>query len=288
MAADGTDTSPQSADSPLSGNDTAVGRADLGPVRDEGTPATDASAPKPEHLAAPESPGPDLLASALARDEGHALTNETGPSAPSEVTHSADQLRSAPGTAVGNTTDRGAAQADGTMSLLDRAKHTVFAGIAAVSIGTRDVAPPMDVLAPAAVHAAHVAENVGDTVDQIKKVADDISGGANSDLSLPGTGGGAAEHPATASTPEISVDKAPDAAGPDEPGSSVSDDIRTELQIRGEEEEDTRKAEAEHAALERRPPDRFSRAQSSPKKSDQVSDRRPTPTGRGQSRGRPK
>ena len=229
MAADGTDTSPQSADSPLSGNDTAVGRADLGPVRDEGTPATDASAPKPENPAAPESPGPDLPASALARDEGHALTNETGPLAPSEVTHSADQLRSAPGTAVGNITDRGAAQADGTMSLRDRAKHTVFAGIAAVSAGA-PIAPPMDVLGPVAVHAAQAVENVSDAVDQTEKVAADISGVANGDLSLPGTGGGAAEHPATASTPEISVDKAPDAAGPDEPGSSVSDDIMRVIQ----------------------------------------------------------
>jgi hypothetical protein len=63
MGPDSTDT-PPSVDSPLSGTDTSLRQPDLGQVRDEGTPITDA----------PDSPagtkGPDLPAPALARDEG--------------------------------------------------------------------------------------------------------------------------------------------------------------------------------------------------------------------------
>jgi hypothetical protein len=43
MSADGTDTPPP-VDSPLSGTDTPIERPDLGRVRDEGTPASDAAA----------------------------------------------------------------------------------------------------------------------------------------------------------------------------------------------------------------------------------------------------
>jgi hypothetical protein len=81
MSADSTDTPPQPADSPLSGTDTSIGRQDLGPHRDEGTPATDAAAPKPEDPAASDSPGsaemPDAhpvdAPSAPTRDEAHAI-----------------------------------------------------------------------------------------------------------------------------------------------------------------------------------------------------------------------
>jgi len=67
----------------------------------------------------------------------------------------------------------------------------------------------------------------------------------------------------------------------------MSDDLNT-LLGREKDREEEEGAEAEKAALERRLPDRFPRAQSSPKTSDQVRDRRPTPTGRGRSHGRPK
>jgi hypothetical protein len=81
MSADSTDTQPQPADSPPSGTDTSIGRPDLGPHRDEGTPATDAAAPKPEDPAASDSPGsaemPDAhpidTPSAPTRDEAHAI-----------------------------------------------------------------------------------------------------------------------------------------------------------------------------------------------------------------------
>jgi hypothetical protein len=283
MSADSTDRPPQSADSPLSGTGTSTGRPDLGPHRDEGTPVTDA-ADSPA-----DTKGPDLPALALARDEGHALTSETAPPAASEVTQFADQPRSAPGRADGNTTGRGGAKADGTMSLRERAEHIatpiLLAGLA-LSASTADIGRSLDGLSGPAVRAAQAIGTVSDAVYQGGKIATEISGVANGDLNLPGTGGGTVEHLATESTPEVSVDEAPGPVGPDEPGSPVSDDIMTIIQIRGEEEK--RNAEADKVALERRPPDRFPRAQNSPKKTDQVSDRRPTPTGRGQSRGRSK
>jgi hypothetical protein len=279
MAADSNDTLPPSADTPVSGTGSAHERPGA-PPRDEGTPVTDA-ADSPADIK-----GPDLPALALARDEGHALTNETGPAAASEVTQFTDQLRSAPGRAAGNTAGRGGAKADGTMSLRDRAKPILFSGLAVLSISTADVVRSLDVLSEPAVRVAQDLGTVSDAVDQGGKLATEISGVANGELNPPGTGGGTVEHVATESAPEVSVDEAPGPVGPDEPGSPVSDDIMTLLEIRGEEEKQD--AEADKAALKGRPPDRFPRAQNSPKKTSQVSDRRPTPTGRGQSRGRPK
>jgi hypothetical protein len=66
MGADGIDT-PPSADSPSAGTDRSSERSDVGPHRDEGTPATDA-ADSPADTKRPNPP-----ASALARDEGHAM-----------------------------------------------------------------------------------------------------------------------------------------------------------------------------------------------------------------------
>ena len=282
MAADGIDTAPPTADTPVSGTGSAHERPGA-PQRDEGTPVTDL-ADSPADIK-----GPDLPALALARDEGHALTNETGPPAASEVTQFADE-RSAPGSAAGDTAGRGGAKADGTMSLRDRAeqiaKHTVVAGLTMVNAATADISRSVDVLSGPAVRVVQDIGAITDAGDQVGKFRTEISGVANADLNPPGTGGGTTEHLATESTPEVPVDEAPGPVGPDEPGSPVSDDITTLLGRLGEEEE--RNAEADKAALEGRSPDRFPRAQNSPKKTDQVSDRRPTPTGRGQSRGRPK
>jgi hypothetical protein len=236
------------ADSPLSSTGTSLGGPDTGPHRDERTPATDA-ADTPA-----ETKGPDAPASAPPGDEVHELTIQTGP------------------------------PADGSRSWGDKVKHGAFAVVAGLGIGVSEAVPPTVTLSREAVRAADFVEHVSDAVDQSKTVVTEFSAGVDGELNSPGTGG--AEHLATEPNPEVPVDKAPDAAGPGEPESPDTDDMQVLLGQEKDREEE--KAAAEKAALESRRPDRFPRAQNSPKVSDQVRDRRPTPTGRGQSRGRPK
>jgi hypothetical protein len=296
MGADNVDTPPSSADSPLPGSDNSLGGPDAGPHPDEGTPATDLGLPLADSPLAGTGPfpggpdtglyrdegtpgsdaanspattdGPDHPAPAPAADEGHALTNETGPSA------------------------------DGSTSWFDKtkhvAKHGAAIGAAMFNVVTTDVASTADVLTrvpPAEVSrvVVNVAENVGrigDAVDETRTLGTEISDVVRGETGQPGTGGGAAEHPATEPDPEIPVDRAPDPAGPGDPDSPDSDDAQTILGQEADREKEN--TEAEKAALESRQPDRFPRPQNSPKISDQVRDRRPTPTGRGGSRGRPK
>lgn len=86
------DSATGAADSPLSGTDTSIGYPDLRPHRDEGTPASDAAAPKPEDPAASDSPGgaempashPIEAPSAPTRDEA------TAPAGPLEMASQAD------------------------------------------------------------------------------------------------------------------------------------------------------------------------------------------------------
>jgi hypothetical protein len=236
------------ADSPLSRTGTSLGGPDTGPHRDERTPATDDAADSPA-----KTKGPDAPASALPGDEGHELTNRTDP------------------------------RADGSRSLRDKFMHGIAIAGAAWSMGA-DVVPPAATVSGTVVSAAEAVGTVSDAIEQTEKLGTDFSAVVHGELNPPGTGG--AEHLATEPSPEGPVDKAPDPAGPGVPDSPVSDDVQELLHEEGER--DKAKAEAEKAALESRLPDRFPRTQNSPKISDQVRDRRPTPTGRGQSRGRPK
>jgi hypothetical protein len=248
MGADNIDTPPP-PDSPLPGSDKSLGGPDASPRRDEATPATDA-ADSPATATGPDSPAP-----ALTRDEGHSLTTETAP------------------------------RADGSKSLRDKAKHVVVAGLAlANAIGT-EVATPVTELSR--LPSAGVSQTMVSTADAVGTIEDALGQGGNlfTEVSavVRGEPDQPAEHPAAAPNPEIPVDKAPDPAGPDGPDSEDLNALADQERKRIEEQ-----AEADKAALETRPRDQFPRAQSSPKASDQVRDRRPTPTGRGGSRGRPK
>jgi hypothetical protein len=144
--------------------------------------------------------------------------------------------------------------------------------------------PLVATVGPPAVRAAEAVEIAIDAKDQTEKIVTEISPAVHGEMNPPGIGG--AEHLATEPNPEVPVDTAPDPAGPGEPDSPISGDLKVLLDQGRKRDEET--AKAEKAALESRLPDRFPRTQNSPKTSDQVRDRRPTPTGRGQSRRRPK
>ena len=309
MGADSIDAPSPSADSPLPGSDKSPGGPDASPRRDEGTPATDLDLRpiqdiEPVHHAptgeapgdanpvattnvdvpladsplsstgtspggpdtgphrdeqtsatddAADSPaktkGPDAPASALPGDEGHELTNQNGP------------------------------PADGSRGWLDKAKHGVMHGAIGIAAALGSVTPDLPPVATVSRVAVTAAETVGHVNDAVTEIS-----AVHGELDPPGTGG--AEHLATEPSPEGPVDKAPGTAGPDKPDSPVPDEVQALLDQEKDREEEN--AEAEKAALESRQPGRFPRAQNSPKISDQVRDRRPTPTGRGQSRGRPK
>jgi hypothetical protein len=237
------------ADSPLSSTGTSPGGPDTGPHRDERTPATDA-ADTPA-----KTKGPDAPASAPPGDEGHELTNQTGP------------------------------RADESRSWQDKLKYGALVAGTALRMGVAlDVVPPAATASGTVVNATEAVGIFSDAVEQTGKLGTEISAVVHGEPNPPGTSG--AEHLATGPRPEGPVDKAPGPAGPDKPDSPLPDEVQTLLDQEKDREEET--AEAEKAALESRRPDRFPRAQNSPKISDQVRDKRRTPTGRGQSRGRPK
>jgi hypothetical protein len=308
MGADSIDVPPPSADSPLPGSDKSPGGPDASPRRDEGTPATDLDlrpiqAIEPVHRAptgeasgdanpvattnldvpladsplsstgtSPGGPdtGPHRDERTPATDAADTPAKTKGPDAPASAP---------PGDEGHELTNRTDSRADGSRGWLDKAKDGVMhgaIGVAAVLGSATADLPPVATVSRVAVTAAETVGHVNDAVTEISAV--------HGELDPPATGG--AEHLAAEPSPEGPVDKAPGPAGPDKPDSPLPDEVQTLLDQEKDREEQT--TEADKAALESRQPDRFPRAQNSPKISDQMRDRRPTPTGRGQSRGRPK